>query len=288
LPTICVGSKPVDGGHYIFNEEERRLFLAQEPEAASILRPFIGSSEYINGIPRWILFPEGMTPQDLRALPAVMDRISAVRSYRTEGGNLARELASRPTQYHVTVVPTEPFLAIPEVSSERREYIPIGWLEPPTIPSNKLLIVPNAKLELFSLIISKMHMVWVAYIGGRLKSDFQYSGGIVYNTLPTPTLDSSSRTRLSTLGQAVLDARTAHSGSTLADLYDPDTMPSNLRSAHRALDAAVDRLYKRSGFSDDRERVEHLFGLYESMLARLPIREPRRARRSRGAARASP
>ena len=108
------------------------------------MRPFIGSWEYINGVGRWILFPAGIAVHELRGLPAVMERVAAVRAYRSQGGNLARQLADQPTQYHVTVVPAAPFLSIPEVSSERREYIPIGWLEPPTIPSNQLLIVQNA------------------------------------------------------------------------------------------------------------------------------------------------
>ncbi|MGH6804031.1 MAG: DNA methyltransferase [Methyloceanibacter sp.] len=283
LPAICVGSKPVDGGHYIFDDEERKLFLAREPNAAPIMRPFIGSWEYINGVGRWILFPAGMALQELRRLPAVMERVATVRAYRSQGGNLARELADQPTQYHVTVVPTAPFLSIPEVSSERREYVPIGWLEPPTIPSNQLLIVQNATVELFALLVSKMHMVWLAYIGGRLESRYRYSGGIVYNTFPVPRLDDRSRAKLVAGGQAILDARSAHPGATLADLYDPDAMPTNLRQAHRALDAVVDRLYKRGGFSHDRERVEHLFGLYESLTARLPMAEPKRARRGRRA-----
>ena len=131
-------------------------------------------------------------------------------------------------------------------------------------------------------------MVWLAYIGGRLESRYRYSGGIVYNTFPVPRHDDRSRAKLIASGQAVLDARSSHPDATLADLYDPDAMPTDLRQAHRALDAVVDRLYKRSGFSHDRERVEHLFGLYESLLARLPIAEPKRPRRGRRATKKDP
>lgn len=243
------------------------------------MRPYIGSQEYINGDKRWILFPAGLAVQELRRLPAVMERVSAVRAYRSQGGNLAQELADQPTQYHVTVVPTAPFLAIPEVSSERREYIPIGWLEPPTIPSNKLLIVPNANLELFALLVSKMHMVWIAYIGGRLKSDFQYSGGVVYNTFPAPPLDERSRARLAAATQVVLDERAKHQGASLADLYDPNTMPPALRRAHRTLDTTVEKLYRSAAFNTDRERVEHLFSLYERMVT--PLTAETKAKRRR-------
>ncbi len=279
-PTICVGSKPVDGGHYIFSEAERDLFLAEEPEAAAILRPFIGGREHINGESRWILYPPGLPADALRRLPRVMDRIAAVKRHReTEGGPLGRSLAVVPMQYHVTVIPERPFLALAEVSSERRSYVPIGWLEPPTIPSNQLLVVTNATLDLFAIMTSGMHMSWLRHIGGRLKSDYRYSTGLVYNTFPWPALTDTDLARMDSLAQAVLDARAAHPGATLADLYDPDVMPADLRRAHRALDQAVDRLYRKAPFNSDRERVEHLFTLYEKMTAGLlaaPLKPKRR------------
>ena len=164
---------------------------------------------------------------------------------------------------------------VPEVSSERRKYIPIGWLEPPVIPSNKVRIIENASKPLFALLTSALHIAWVRNIGGRLKSDFSYGIGIVYNTFPVPPgfhADSPSIAKLEPLAQAVLDARAAHPGATLADLYDPDLMPPNLRKAHQALDRAVDRLYRRSGFTSERERVEYLLGLYEKMMEPLVVR----------------
>jgi hypothetical protein len=173
-----------------------------------------------------------------------------------------------PTKFHVTVIPDGPFLAIPEVSSERREYIPIGWLEPPVIPSNQILVIQNASHYLFAIVTSRMHMAWLGYIGGRLESRYRYSSGIVYNPFPWPELhDKKPHDRISALAVTVLQARAHHSGSTLADLYDPDTMPPDLRKAHRALDDAVDRLYRKEPFASDRERVEHLFMLYEKLTA---------------------
>lgn len=270
MPIICVGSKPVDGGIYVLDEFERDAFLREEPEAKQIIRPFLGGREHINGEKRWIIYPDGLPAHELRKLPKVMERVAAVRRYREmEAGPLGKSLAETPTRFHVTVVPDAPFLAMAEVSSERREYVPIGWLEPPTIPSNKLLIVRSATLNLFGLMTSEMHVAWARQIGGRMKSDFSYSPGLVYNTFPWPKLTDADKTRLDGLAQAVLDARLAHPRATLADLYDPDVMPADLRRAHRALDLAVDRLYRKEPFRSDRERVEHLFRLYEQMTAGL-------------------
>jgi hypothetical protein len=164
-------------------------------------------------------------------------------------------------------VPKARFFVIPEASLERRDYVPIGWLEPPTIPSNLVRVLQNATLADFALITSRMHMAWLRNIGGRLKNDYRYSIGIVYNPFPWPPLDLAAKTKLENLAKTVLDARAAHDGATLADLYDPDVMPQNLRKAHRALDEAVDRLYRKEPFASDRERVEHLFGWYEKLTA---------------------
>ena len=269
LPKIGVGTKPVDGGHYILDREEREDLLAREPEAARLLRPFVGGREYINGLERWILLVSGAPPSVLRSMPSVLKRVRAVREFRTgHAGRLARSLADRPTEFHVTVVPSAEFLVVPEASSERREYVPIGYLEPPAIPSNQLLVIQNTTLHLFALLTSAMHMAWLRHVGGRLKSDYRYSSGLVYNTFPTPA-GSSDLSKLEPLAQAVLDARATHPDATLADLYYPDLMPPDLHRAHQALDRAVDRLYRRTAFASERERVEHLFMLYEKIRAPL-------------------
>ena len=187
LSKLIIGSKPIDGGHYIFNTEERAAFLREEPDAEPYLRPFVGSREFLQGGERWILRLANVAPQVLRTLPNVRGRIAAVRAYRLASKSKPTQaLAETPTLYHVNVVPTAPFLVIPEVSSQRRDYIPIGWLEPPVIPSNKIRILPNATLWQFGLLTSTMHMAWVRNIGGRLKSDFSYGIGIIYNTFPMP------------------------------------------------------------------------------------------------------
>ena len=283
LPTLCVGSKPVDGGHYIFTAEERAVLLAKEPGAGKFLRPYLGGREYLRGMKRWILYLADAEPNELRALPEVRKRIAEVRAYREEGGELAKELADTPTRYHVTVVPERPFLALPEVSSERREYVPIGWIEPPTVPSNKLLIMRGGTFEIFGILMSRMHMAWLSHIGGRLESRFQYSPGVVYNTFPVPPRSERQRARLEKLANAIVVVRRSFPAATLSDLYDPDLMPPALLKAHRALDREVDKLYRASPFEDDRERVEHLFGLYERLVSPLTSGQ-RKAKRRRAAA----
>ncbi len=278
---LIIGSKPIDGGSYIFDAVERDAFLGAEPEAAPWLRPFTGAREYLQGGERWILALHDAPPEVLARLPGVRERIAAVRAYRDASKSTpTRKLAATPTLYHVNVIPTAPFLLIPRVSSERRDYAPIGWLKPPTIPSDAALMLQDATHGDFALLTSAMHMAWLRHIGGRLKSDYRYSIGLVYNTFPTPP-EGANMSKLAPLAQAVLGARAVHPGATLADLYDPDLMPPNLRRAHQALDRAVDRLYRRSGFASERERVEHLFLLYEKMQTPLELAARGKSKRRR-------
>lgn len=280
-PRVVIGSKPIDGGHYIFERAEADAFLLNEPQAKPFMRPFVGAEEYINGGDRWILYLRNAAPEQIRGMPNVAARISAVRQKRLDSPSAGtRALADFPTRFHVTVVPDRPFLCIPKVSSERRSYVPIGWLHPPTIPSDLVFVLEDVRLWRFALLTSSMHMAWLRNIGGRLESRYRYSVGLVYNPFPWPELGEADRSRLDSLAQDVLDARAAHPGATLADLYDPDVMPADLRKAHRALDLAVDRLYRKEPFADDRERVEHLFRLYEQMTDGLlaKLEQPKRRR----------
>ena len=280
---LVIGSKPIDGGHYIFKSVERTAFLDAESESAQFMRPFVGAREYLHGEERWILALHDATPEELAQLPQVRDRIARVRSYRRNSkSGPTLKLSDTPTLYHVNVIPTAPFLVIPEVSSERRDYVPIGWLEPPIIPSNKLRLLPDATLTDFALLTSAMHMAWMRAVTGRMKSDYMYSVGVVYNAFPPPPGFSNANADLAaleTLAQGVLDARARYPNSTLANLYDPDQMPPDLRKAHRALDRAVDRRYRATRFTSERERVEFLFALYEKM--RAPLDATRTGRRRR-------
>ena len=288
MAKLITGTQPIDEGHYIFDTQQREVFLSDEPDAEQFLRPFVGAREYLQGGTRWILALQGVSPSDLKKLPHVRERMRAVREYRLKSKRKSTlAIADFPTKYNIEVIPTTPFLVIPEVSSERREYVPIGWLEPPTIPSNLVRALENATLVDFALLTSTMHMAWLRHVGGRLKSDYRYSIGLVYNTFPTlPGFGNGSvdLSKLEPLAQAVLDARAARLDATLAELYDPDLMPPNLRRAHQALDRAVDRLYRQSGFASERERVEHLFMLYEKMRSPLEAGMLAKPRRRKGRA----
>jgi hypothetical protein len=283
-PQLVIGSKPIDEGHYIFSREARLEFLRKEPHARKFMHPFVGADEFLYGIERWILYLDEAQPAEIRSMRAVKERISAVKQFRLKSKSPStQELSQTPTRFHVTVVPDRPFLVIPEVSSERRDYVPIGWLRPPTIPSNLVRVLLDADLWHFGVLTSSMHMAWLRQIGGRLKSDYRYSIGIVYNTFPWPEATEPQRARIRSLAQAVLDTRAQFPTSTLADLYDVDAMPWQLRKAHRALDRAVDKLYRSAPFTGDRDRAEHLFGLYERLVAPLTATNaapPKRLRRS--------
>jgi hypothetical protein len=277
---MIIGSKPIDGGHYIFDRAEREAFVEREPAAEKYLRPYVGSKEYINGGDRWILCLDDAPPEELRRMPVVMERIAAVKAERLRSpSSPTQELAKTPTRFHVTVIPDRPFLCVPEASSERREYVPIGWLEPPTVPSNLVRVVMDADLWHFGVLTSRMHMSWLRHIGGRLKSDYRYSIGIVYNTFAWPKASDAQRAKVRELAQKVLDARAKFPNATLADLYDADVMMPELRKAHQALDAAVDKLYRSAAFESDRDRVEHLFGLYEKLVTPLTAQLGGRRRR---------
>ena len=268
IPSLVSGTQPIDDGNYIFDPNERAALLTVERMAAEYLRPYVGSIEYINGLKRWILCLKCAKPSDLRNMPHIVQRMQKVKAFRAKSQRKSTlAIVNYPDRFNVEVIPQRPFLVIPKVSSERRDYVPIGWLSPPTIPSDLLFVIQTATLSDFALITSRMHMSWLRNIGGRLKSDYRYSIGIVYNPFPWPQLGEAAKTKLEKLAKTVLDARAAHYGATLADLYDPDVMPEDLRKAHRGLDEAVDRLYRKEPFASDRERVEHLFGLYEKLAA---------------------
>ena len=295
LPQLKTGVQMIDNGILTFTEEEKGQFLHEEPYAEQFFRRYIGGDEYINGFHRWILYLREAKPADLGNLPLVKQRISEVRQYRSSSRRKStRRLADYPTRVGVDERLDQDYMVIPNTSSERREYVPIGWLGPEVIANQKLRILPNATLADFALLTSAMHMAWMRAVTGRMKSDYMYSVGVVYNTFPTPPgfdTGRSDRSKLETLAQAVLDARAAHPDATLADLYDPDLMLPNLRRAHQALDRAVDRLYRPARFASERERVEHLFMLYEQMRAPLEAlmkAKPKRRRTQRkptGAAR---
>jgi hypothetical protein len=272
VPTIGIGNKPIDGGHYLFTPIEKDEFLAKEPAAAPWFRRWLGADEFLNGIERWCLWLGECPPDQLRRMPECMKRVEAVRQVRLASASApTQKLAETPTRFHVENIPDKRFLVIPEVSSERRFYIPLGYLDPSVLASNKLRVFPRASFFNFGVLHSLMHMAWTRAVCGRLESRYQYSVNIVYNNFPWPTPSPAQRTAIEAAAQGVLDARAQFAGSTLADLYDPLTMPPVLVKAHHTLDRAVDAAYGVKGFPNEAARVAFLFeryvGLVDGILA---------------------
>ncbi len=261
---LKTGNKPVDGGHYIFDENQKQEFLKLEPEASSYFKPFIGANEFINGNPRHILWLKDIAPSELKKLPLVLERIERVRKFRESSTSKpTQRIATTPTKFHTENYPLSNFLIIPQVSSERRIYIPIAFEEPGIVCSDKLRILNPATPFHFGVLVSIMHMAWMRVVTGRLKSDYQYSVLTVYNNYPWPKAPTAKqKAAVEAKAQAVLDARAQFPGSSLADLYDPLTMPPALVKAHNALDKAVDKCYRAKAFSSETERIEFLFELY--------------------------
>ena len=274
-PLIQKGSQPTDGGFLLLDDDEKRNLIAREPQAVAFIRPCIGSREFINSIPRWSLWLKHASAQDIRAMPLVRERVEGVREARQSSTKAStRAWASRPTVFTEDRQPERDFLAIPEVSSESRDYIPIGYLSSDVIVTNKIYTLQDATFYHLGVLSSAMHMAWMRYTAGRLKSDYSYSNSIVYNNFPWPEATEAQKEAVAAAAEAVLAARAPHlaGGATLADLYDPLAMPPALVAAHRALDAAVDRAYRRGAFADEAARVALLFDRYEALANPLAVR----------------
>ncbi|GAB3641654.1 DNA methyltransferase [Spirosoma arcticum] len=271
VPEIGIGNKPIDGGHYLFTIDEKQAFIAKEPQSAKWFRRWLGAHEFINGYERWCLWLGDCPPGELRQMPEAMKRVQAVRQERLNSVSApTRKLADIPTRFHVEFIPDVPYMVMPEVSSERRQYIPFGFLQPDTLASNKLRLLPNATLYQFGVLTSVMHMSWTRYVCGRMKSDYSYSIHIVYNNFPWPQSPTEKQVKVVETGaQRVLDVRASFVGSSLADLYDPLTMPPALVKAHQDLDRAVDQCYRPAAFLNEARRIEFLFELYEQYTAPL-------------------
>jgi hypothetical protein len=280
VPEIGIGNKPIDGGNYLFSAEERDAFIALEPQSEKWFRRWLGADEFLNGYERWCLWLGDCPPSELRAMPEAMKRVQAVKNARLASKSApTRKLADTPTRFHVENMPDSSYLVLPEVSSERRVFIPFGFENPETLCSNLVKVAPNASLLHFGVLTSTMHNAWVRFTCGRLKSDFRYSSSVVYNNYPWPgfagePLSDKHRNAIEQTAQCVLDARAQFADASLADLYDPLTMPPALLKAHQKLDAAVDAAYQHSGgkksYASDAERVAFLFELYQRITSLLP------------------
>lgn len=243
VPAIRKGNQPTDGGNLIIEAAELNAFLTREPKADRFIKRIIGSKEYINNLPRYCLWLKDATPAELRQMPVVMKRMEGVRKMREASSDPAtRRLADIPHLFRETNNP-DTYIVVPSTSSEQRRYVPMGFLTSDTIPTNAVLIIPDATLYHFGVLMSNVHMAWMRAVCGRLKSDYRYSKDIVYNNFPWPTPTEEQKAKIERTAQAILDARALYPDSSLADLYDELTMPVELRKAHQENDRAVMQAY---------------------------------------------
>ncbi len=277
MPEMMYGSKPTDGGNFLFSDEEKIDFLADEPKAKKFVKPFISAHQYLHGERRWVLWLVDAAPKEINALPKVKKCIKAVDEFRKASKAPSTRAYSYPTLFRQITQPKSNYILIPGHTSENRAFIPFGFFDQEHIVGNSCFSLPNSTLFHFGVIQSSMHMAWVRAVCGRLKSDFRYSKDIVYNNFPWPEANDRQRQVIEAAGQGVLDARAKFPQSTLADLYDPLSMPPELTRAHQALDKAVDAAYGKKSFASEAERVAFLFERYQALT--VPLIKPKAKRR---------
>lgn len=268
VPEMKVGSCPADGGNLILTEDEYENLIKNEPDAKKYLYPYIGSEEFINGKKRYCLWLKDFNKEEFSQIKEINERVERVKKFRLASTKIpTKNKATTPHCFTEDRYTKEDFIIIPMVSSEKREYIPIGFCEKHIIPSNLASFISGAKPEIFSFITSRICMNWVRTVGGKLEERLRFSASTVYNTFPFPSISESQKEELTQCVFRILEERENHSEKTLAQLYDPDKMPEGLREAHRLNDLAVERCYRSKPFESDEERLEYLFKLYEKMIA---------------------
>lgn len=268
VPEIGIGNKPIDGGFYLFEKDEMVAFTLKEPKSAQYFHPWYGSKEFINRCPRYCLWLGECLPSDLRRMPECMKRVQAVQEYRLKSPSPGTvKLAEKPTRFHVENMPHGNYIVIPEVSSQRRRYVPMGYMDDSVLCSNKVRLMPDATIYDFGILESNVHMAWMRAVCGRLKSDYDYSIKIVYNNFPWPNPTPEQKARIEQTAQGILDARARYPDASLADLYDELTMPPELRKAHQQNDRAVMAAYgfPVKGFTES-DCVAELMKLYQKLL----------------------
>lgn len=266
VPRIGIGNQPIDDGNYLFTQKEKDAFVTKEPASEIYFKRWYGADEFINNKVRYCLWLGDCNPIDLCRMPLCMERVERVRRFRSNSKRKSTlKLANRPTRFQVEKIPQSSYIIIPSTSSQNREYIPIGFLSKDDFSSNAVGVSSDATLFHFGVLTSAMHMVWMKTVCGRLKSDPRYSIDIVYNNFPWPMPNDKQRTEIEHLAQNVLDARALYVGATLGEMYSKLYLFDELQRAHKALDMAVERSYRRKPFGSDEERLELLFSLYKKL-----------------------
>ena len=267
LPQMNFGNMPADGGKLILSDEERNELLAQEPKAEKFVHPLIGAEDYINGKRRWCIWLYNEDEKEYIAIPQFKKRIEELKIIREKSSR--PQLAAIPHLFaQITQPMGTPFILIPSSTSERREYIPMGYLDEGNISANSCMVIGTKEISLFGMLMSRIHMIWVKTVGGRLKTDYRYSAQLCYNTFPFPQISAEKKQEIESAAEEVLITREYYPEKTLAELYDPDKMPDDLREAHAKLDDIVESCYPGYPFASDEARLECLFKLYEKMTAK--------------------
>lgn len=272
VPEIGIGNKPIDGGFYLFEKEEMEDFIKKEPASKKYFRPWYGSKEFINRKSRYCLWLGNCSPAELKTMPLCLERVKSVKEYRLNSPSAGTvKLADKPTHFHVENMPDSTYILVPKVSSERRRYVPIGFMTPDVLCSDLVFIIPKASLYHFGILTSNIHMAWMRAVCGRLEMRYRYSKDVVYNNFPWPTPTEQQKAKIEQTAQAILDARALYPDCSLADLYDELTMPPELRKAHQDNDRAVMDAY---GFTkgtaartSESACVAELMKLYQKMVS---------------------
>ena len=266
IPTAAMGNQPIDDGIYLFTEKEMQDFIQMEPSSSKWFRPWYGSKEFINQTPRYCLWLGNCPPYELRRMPLCLERVEAVQTYRKKSNRAStKKLAEYPTRFQTENMPKGHYICIPEVSSDTRRYIPMGYMNEDVLCSNKLRIIPNADLYHFGILESNVHMAWVRTVCGRLETRYDYSIKIVYNNFPWPSPSPEQKSKIEQTAQGILDARARYPDSSLADLYDPLTMPPELRKAHDRNNVAVMKAYGFPTSMSEADCVAALMKMYQEL-----------------------
>ncbi len=267
VPEMNKGSQPTDGGFLLLNETEKEEIIKKSPIAQKWIRPFIGAKEFVNGEKRWCLWLVDADPSELRKCKLIMERIEKVRRFRLNSKKTSTKKFANVSMLFTEIrQPNVDYIALPEISTSARKYIPMNFINHCIISSNKLQLIPNATIYEFGILISEVHMAWMRYVCGRFGTAYIYSSSVVYNNFIWPNPTKSQKEAIEKAAQEVLDARKLYPGSTLADLYDPNTMPPELVKAHEKLDNAVKAAYGNEGFETEEEIVSSLMKLYKEAL----------------------
>ena len=267
VPPMRFGSMPRDGGGFILTDEEKEELIKNEPLAGKWVHPYIGAYEFINNKTRWCLWLVDANPAELKKCPTVVKRVQQIQEFRANSVAAGtRKFAATPTLFCQIAQPDSEYIVVPKVSSERRRYVPMGFLPKEVIASDLVFLIPNATLYNFGILTSNVHMAWMRAVCGRLKSDYRYAKDIVYNSFPWPTPTAEQKSRIEQTAQAILDARAKYPGCSLADLYDEATMPPELRKAHQQNDRAVMQAYGFWGkLNTETECVAELMKMYQEL-----------------------